>query len=349
MKKQIFRTAVIIMILALVCSLTGCVSIEQRLLNAFKALQNAKACHLLIGVSIEGAPGGTGPLKLDMDMSQSGQNYAMKGAVSLKAAKTDTNIPFELYLKEGSMYMGTSVMGSATAGSSKYIRMSAAEASALTGGLGIAPLGGAAAGADPQGMVGFLSAVKGIDFRNVKFDFSKDTRTVSGKQVQLDKVTLTPTAEERKKLVSALAGSGLAAMVDIQDLTFTLWLGEAGIARVECQAKAAAAANAQDAGGVIPAGPYTVNIGVDILETGDTLNIAFPDFTEQNTLDMQQYIQQVTQDFVQDLPGSPPGASPAPTPGNSPGPAFTPGNTPVPTSTPGNSPVPTPTPSATTL
>lgn len=303
MKKYLFRAAGILLVTVLVCSLSGCVSIEQRLLNAFKSLQNAKAFHLLIDVALNADSGTAGPLKLNMDMAQSGQDYSMKGALTMKASASNTSIPFELYLKGGSMYMGTSIIGASSSGSSKYIRMNTTDAATLTGGMGV----------DPQAVSGFLVAVKGIDFKNVHFDFTKDTRTISGNQVQLDKVTLTPTAEESKKLVTALAGS-FSSMVNVQGLTFTLWLGDSGIARVECQAKASTAANLQDTSGLIPPGPYTLNLGVDILELGDQLSLTFPDFTDQNTLDMQQYIQQVTQDMVQGLPGSSPVPSPTPTP-----------------------------------
>lgn len=295
MKRLSSRILVLLLALVIAFVLTGCVSVEQRFLNGFKKIQDAKACHLLIGLSLDAA-GSTVPLKLDMDMTQSGQNYLMKGNVSLSTSGSGAGIPYEIYLKDGSVYMGTSLInGSESSGTAKYLRMTTAEALGLTGGMGVSP----------QMMGPFYNALKNVDMKNVHFEFGQDTKTVSGKQVQLDKATLTPTPEESKKIISALVGNALDNVVSVDSLSFTLWLNQSDISRVECAIKASSVSGTAANTGLLPQGPYTITIGIDIVQLGETLPVSFPDFNDQNTLNMEQYVQQVTQDFIDTLGPSP--------------------------------------------
>jgi hypothetical protein len=280
-KKFLSGIVGVLLVIAMVAVLAGCVSMEQRVISGMKKLQDTKAMQGKF--TVDGAMSldmmGTKqdiPIKMSMDMTKSGSDLSLKGNMNASVAGQSQQIAVEMYTKDGYSYIKQ-------AGQDKYIKMQTAASNM------------------ESSTMQLFGVLKDVDLSKAKFSYEKQTLTVDGKSVQADKVKVALPDEETAKLTKSLTSSLLSnaggstdassvqSLLDglkLENFSLTLYLDGDNVVREETAMKLTLDMSKVSG---IPAGTIAsmvmdMNIGIDIIKTADTLPITFPEFNDSNTV-----------------------------------------------------------------
>lgn len=280
-KKFLSGIVGVLLVIAMVAVLAGCVSMEQRVLTGMTKLQSAKAMQGnftvdgTIGLDMMGTKQDV-PIKMSMDMVKSGNDMSLKGSMDASAAGVSQQISVEMYTKDGSSYIKQT-------GQDKYTKTKAAASNI------------------ESNTMQLLDVLKDVDLSKAKFTYDKQALTVDGKSVQADKVKVALPDEETAKLTKSLTNSLLSnagATMDtsavqsimggmkLENFSLTLYLNGDNIIREESTMKLTL--DLSKVAGV-PAGTtgsmvMDMNLGFEITKVADTLPLTFPEFNDSNTV-----------------------------------------------------------------